>query len=92
MSASDRPTRYSMILEWDPHDDIFVVTIPEFPGARTHGRTYEEAVAQAQEMLEGWLDIFAEDGEAPPSPRFFDFERRVWTQLEPAGDVVEASR
>jgi predicted RNase H-like HicB family nuclease len=80
-----------MILEWDHRDEIFVVTVPEFLGARTHGRTYEEAVAQAKEMIEGWLDVFEKDGKSPPSPRYFDFERRVWTRVEPAVAVVEAS-
>ena len=36
---------YSLLMVWDPDDEIFVVTVPELPGCRTHGTTYEEAAA-----------------------------------------------
>jgi hypothetical protein len=38
--------RYSMIIEWDDDDKIYVVTVPELPGCMTHGHTYEEAIQQ----------------------------------------------
>ncbi len=34
---------YSMIIQWDSRDNIFVVRVPELPGCVTHGTTYEEA-------------------------------------------------
>ena len=34
---------YSMLIEWDPDDKIYVVTVPELEGCMTHGHTYEEA-------------------------------------------------
>ena len=37
---------YSMVIQWDPRDDIYVVTVPELPGCRTHGKTYKKAVRQ----------------------------------------------
>ena len=46
----------SLVIEWDPRDAIFVVTVPELEGCRTHGRTYEDAVAQAQDAIWSWLD------------------------------------
>jgi len=60
---------YSMIIEWDDHDKIFVVTIPELPGCRTHGRTYEEAIEQGQEAIEGWIMTAQADNESIPPPR-----------------------
>lgn len=74
--------RYTMIIEWDPRDDIFVVTVPELPGCRTHGGTYEEAVSQGQDAIETWLDGADEDREQPPPPRFYDDERWTWPELE----------
>ena len=46
---------YSMSLDWDCGSDIFVVTLPELPGCRAHGRTYEEAVRQGQDAMATWL-------------------------------------
>ncbi len=62
---------YSMTIEWDPQDDIFVVAVPELPGCITHGATYQEAVKQCQEAMEGWIDIARADGETLPVPRVY---------------------
>lgn len=62
---------YALIIEWDPRDDIYVVTVPELPGCRTHGRTYAEAITRAQEAIEGWVEIALADGESLPPPRSF---------------------
>jgi predicted RNase H-like HicB family nuclease len=64
--------RYSMTIEWEPQGGVFVVTVPELPGCRTHGKTYEEAVTQAQEVIELWIDVAREDGDPIPPPRTFD--------------------
>src|SRR5205085_2684927 len=60
---------YSMILEWDSRGGIFVVTVPELPGCRTHGRTYEEAVRQGQDAIATWLT--GEPRATWPLPRDF---------------------
>jgi predicted RNase H-like HicB family nuclease len=61
--------RYSMVIEWDDVDRIFVVTVPELPGCRTHGRTHQEAVQQAQDAIESWIEAARADGEPIPAPR-----------------------
>lgn len=63
---------YSLIIEWDPRGDgVYVVTVPELPGCRTHGATYAEAVAQAAEAIESWVEGAIGDGETPPSPHHY---------------------
>ena len=47
---------YSLIIQWDAQDAIYVVTVPELPGCMTHGVTYEEALAQAQDATETCVD------------------------------------
>jgi predicted RNase H-like HicB family nuclease len=42
---------YSMIIQWDSRDNIFVVRVPELPGCVMHGETYEEAVKQGLTLL-----------------------------------------
>jgi predicted RNase H-like HicB family nuclease len=60
---------YSLVIEWDSDDAIFVVTVPDLPGCRTHGRTYEEAARNAQDAIESWLEAARADGQEPPEPR-----------------------
>lgn len=62
---------YSLQIEWDPRDAIYVVTVPELLGCRTHGETYEEAIAQAQEAIASWVSVAIEDGEPLPAPRHY---------------------
>lgn len=64
------PTRYAMIIEWEPEGAVFVVTVPELPGCRTHGETYEEAVRQGQEAIEGWIDAMRFWGRPIPPARY----------------------
>jgi predicted RNase H-like HicB family nuclease len=61
-----------MVVEWEPPGGVYVVTVPELPGCRTHGTTYEEAIRQGQEAIEGWIDANRAWGHPIPPPRFFD--------------------
>ncbi len=60
---------YTMIIQWDDEDKIYVVTVPELPGCRTHGKTYEEAVERGQEAIDGWIYSAQQDGVPIPPPK-----------------------
>jgi predicted RNase H-like HicB family nuclease len=62
---------YSMIIEWSDEDQAFIVTVPELPGCRTHGETYEKAVKQGKEAIEGWLEVAKDMGWELPTPKTF---------------------
>jgi len=73
---SDRPhvgrgNDYSVIIEWDPEDQVFVATVPDLAGCATHGPTYEEAARQAQDAIDSWIDAAMADGTPVPKPRPF---------------------
>jgi len=69
---SDRTDlHYSMTIEWEPKGEVFVVTVPELPGCRTHGATYGEAVQQGQEAIEGWIEAMRDWGRPVPPPRYY---------------------
>ena len=60
---------YSMIIEWDSRDTIFVVRVPELPGCVTHGNTYEEAIKQGKDAIESWIMAAIADNEPLPPPK-----------------------
>lgn len=66
-------SNYSMLIQWSEIDQIFVVTIPEFVGRVmmpcTHGDSYEDAVQAGQEVIETFLEIWTEEGQAIPEPQ-----------------------
>ena len=46
-------SRYSILIQWSEEDQCYIVSLPEFGKyAKTHGDTYEEALKNAQEVLE----------------------------------------
>ena len=63
------PPRYSVLIQWSPEDQCYVVTLPEWGNAHTHGKTYVEAAQMAQEALE----LLMEDEESLPAPDLFVF-------------------
>ncbi len=62
--------RYSMVIEWSPRDDAFLVSVPELPGLRTPGATHAEAVEMGEDAIAVWLDGLRATGQAIPNPRF----------------------
>jgi predicted RNase H-like HicB family nuclease len=48
-----------------------VVTLPEFRNNHTHGETYEEALENAQEVLELLVETYQADGRPLPQPIIF---------------------
>ena len=64
------PNHYSMLIQWDPRDNIYVVTIPELAECRTHGNTYDEAIKNALEVIELWIEDAQKAGEPVPQPTF----------------------
>jgi len=63
------PEHYSLLIQWDDDDKIYVVSVPELQGARTHGKTYEEAIKNAHEVIELWLETAKDLGWEIPKPR-----------------------
>jgi antitoxin HicB len=62
--------KYQMVIQWSEEDNCFLVGFPDFPGQqwRTHGETYEEAVANGIEALESLVIAYESTGEILPEP------------------------
>lgn len=54
---------YSYTVKLEPAEEGgYNVTVPALPGCVTQGRTYEEAVAMAEDAIRLWIQALAEDG------------------------------
>ncbi|GAB1539032.1 hypothetical protein NUACC21_16970 [Scytonema sp. NUACC21] len=62
--------KYQMIIQWSEEDNCFLVGFPDFRGQRwrTHGDSYEEAVANGTEALESLVMAYQATGEPLPEP------------------------
>lgn len=61
--------KYEIILYWSDIDQVVIAEVPELPGCMTHGDTYEEALAMAQEAMQAWIDVAVEVGKPVPEPK-----------------------
>jgi predicted RNase H-like HicB family nuclease len=62
-------TRYELIIYWSKDDDSFVVEVPELPGCMADGKTYAEAVKNAEEIIAEWIESARKLGRPIPEPR-----------------------
>ncbi|MCF6285093.1 MAG: type II toxin-antitoxin system HicB family antitoxin [Candidatus Hydrogenedentes bacterium] len=56
---------YRVHLDPEPEDG-FTVTVPALPGCVTWGEDYGQALLMAQEAIEGYLQILADEGRPIP--------------------------
>ena len=63
--------KYQMVIQWSDEDDCFLVALPDFPGSywRSHGDTYDEAVANGKEALESLIIAYKSMNESLPKPK-----------------------
>ncbi len=63
---------YSIIIQFDTSDNIYVASIPELQGCMAHGKTPEEAVREVLIVRDMWIDTAKELGIDIPSPTHFE--------------------
>lgn len=61
--------KYEMIIYWSEEDRAFIAEVPELPGCMADGATYQEAVANAEQVIAEWIATAEELGRAIPMPR-----------------------
>lgn len=61
--------KYELIIYWSNDDQSFIVEVPELPGCMADGETYEQAVINAKDVIEEWIETARELGRPIPEPR-----------------------
>src|SRR5262245_40591351 len=64
--------KYSFNVFWHEEDDVFYAISPEFPGLSAFGDTPEQALAEAQIVLEMTLETYQEQGKPIPPPKVYE--------------------
>lgn len=59
----------------------YVVTVPALPGCHTQGRTYEEAVTNAQEAIHGFIEFLQKVGRPVPVETRHPQEMRLQVRI-----------
>lgn len=61
--------RYELIIYWSEEDDCFIVEVPELAGCFADGKTYSEAVSNAEIIIQEWIETAKELGRDIPEPK-----------------------
>ena len=69
---------YTIVTQWSDEDQGFVVSLPEWGEfCHTHGDTYEEALKNAQEVLELLIESSLNEGKPLPEPKTLGQSQRA---------------
>lgn len=66
--------KYTLIVQWSEIDNCFVVFLPEFEDVMqpcAHGDSYQEAVTNAQEVIDLLIQTYSEENKLMPTPQVF---------------------
>ena len=62
-------TKYEIILYWSVDDDAFIAEVPELPGCAADGSTRQEALANAETVIQEWIETARDLGRPIPEPK-----------------------
>jgi len=61
--------RYEIIIYWSADDNAYVAEVPELPGCMADGKTYQQALSQAEVIIGEWIETAKKLGRDVPQPR-----------------------
>ena len=62
-------SKYEIIIYWSEEDHEFIAEVPELAGCMADGATYQEALANAEIIIEEWLETAKDLGRQIPEPK-----------------------
>ncbi len=60
--------KYETIIYWSDEDEVYIAEVPQLPGCIAHGNTQEEALRNANDAIQLWIDTAREFGDPIPEP------------------------
>lgn len=61
--------KYELVIYWSEEDRAFIAEVPELPGCAADDSNYQEAVSNAEIVIEQWIETAQELGRPIPEPR-----------------------
>lgn len=61
--------KYEIVIYWSKADDSYIAEVPELAGCAADGKTYLEALANVEVIIEEWIDTANHLGRTIPQPK-----------------------
>jgi predicted RNase H-like HicB family nuclease len=62
-------SKHEIILYWSDEDKAYLALVPELPGCMADGKTYQEALATAEQIIDEWIETAKSLGREIPKPK-----------------------
>jgi predicted RNase H-like HicB family nuclease len=62
-------SKYEIIIYWSGEDEAYIAEVPELAGCMADGETYQEALANAEVIIQEWIETAKELGRDIPVPK-----------------------
>ncbi len=62
-------SKYEIIIHWSEEDNAFITEVPELAGCMADGATYQSALANAEIIIQEWIETAQELGRQIPEPK-----------------------
>ncbi len=62
-------SKYEIIIYWSKEDEAFIAEVPELAGCMADGETYQAALANAEVIIQEWIETSKELGRKIPEPK-----------------------
>ncbi len=61
--------KYEIVIYWSEGDKAFIAEVPELAGCAADGETYQEALANAEIVIQEWIETARDVGRTIPEPK-----------------------
>lgn len=61
--------KYEIILYWSEEDRAYIAEVPELPGCAADGKTYKQALANVEMVIDEWIETAKELKRSIPEPK-----------------------
>jgi predicted RNase H-like HicB family nuclease len=69
MRRKGKMNRYEVIIYWSAKDKAFIAEAPELAGCMADGKTYQEALANLEVVMQEWIETARKLGRSIPEPK-----------------------
>ena len=62
-------SKYEIIIYWSKDDKRFIAEVPELAGCTADGKSYQEALANAEVIIADWIETAKQLNRTVPKPK-----------------------
>ena len=62
-------SKYEIIIYWSKDDKCFIAEVPELAGCMADGKTYQKALANAEVIIDEWIETAKQLKRTVPKPK-----------------------